>query len=89
MKNNIIMFLLGIFVTISVAFTSPVQNLITTKPSKPAYTIVQSFNDYRGVEVDIKNFISSNIKNGYIVKTVSITGTREGYTIGVVVMEKY
>jgi len=88
MKKEFIMFLLGIFVTISVAFTPEVQKLITVKPTKPAVTIVQGFSDFH-VQDRITDYIISKSKDGYIVKSVSISGTRSECNIGVVVMEKY
>ena len=73
MKNNILTFLLGIFVTISIAATVPNTGLLTVKPAKPIDTVIISFQDNYKVY----------IKAGYIVKTLS---GDSGYYV---VLEKY
>ena len=73
MKNNILTFLLGIFVTISIAASVPNAGLLTFKPAKPINTvIISSQDDYRVY-----------IRAGYIVKTLS---SDSGYFV---VLEKY
>ncbi len=57
MKNNFLPFLLGIFVALSFAATTP--NLLTVRPAKPKSTVrVTSFEDAK-----------LYIKNGYIIKS--------------------
>jgi hypothetical protein len=74
MKNNILIFLLGIFVTISIAATVPNTGLLTVKPAKPLNTVLITSDD---------NF-NSYIKAGYIVKTISATN---GFYV--IILEKY
>ena len=80
MKNNILTFLLGIFVTISIATTVPNTGLFIVKPATPKATIiVDGWNTEK-----LNNNMKPYLKAGYIVKNVSAgDGTR------VVVMEKY
>lgn len=73
MKNSILLFLLGIFVTISIAATVPNTGLLTVKPAKPIDTVIISSQDNYKVY----------IKAGYIVKTLSADS---GYYV---VLEKY
>lgn len=77
MKNNILPFLLGIFVAISFAATT--TNLLTVKPATPKSVVV-----YDGDSSGRKEFIYRYVKKGYIVKTVNQIS---GY--GIIVMEKY
>lgn len=73
MKNSILIFLLGIFVTISIAATIPNTGLLTVKPAKPIDTvIISSLDNYK-----------IYIRAGYIVKTLS---SDSGYYV---VLEKY
>lgn len=73
MKNSILVFLLGIFVTISIAATIPNTGLLTVKPAKPIDTvIISSLDNYK-----------IYIRAGYIVKTLS---SDSGYYV---VLEKY
>ena len=74
MKNSILLFLLGVFVTISIAATIPNTGLLTVKPAKPLNTVLISSGD---------NF-QSYIKAGYIVKTIS--AVNGGYYV---ILEKY
>jgi len=79
MKNSILIFLLGIFVTISIAATVP-DSFMTIKPALPKYTVCSS-----GLyPYEVKNFIIKYTEKGYITKTC-IGGDN---TI-VVIMEKY
>ena len=77
MKNSILLFLLGIFVTISIAASIPNTGLLTVKPVKPISTLVLYNRDY----MNWKNYIYQ----GYQVKSAS-AGTDGGY---IIVMEKY
>lgn len=89
MKANILSFLLGIFIVISIAAAMP-NTIITTKPEKPKILIVQTFG-FQPLD-DIKNFIIKYSKQGYAVKTVSIDMVSGGSSYingGIVTMEKY
>lgn len=77
MKNNILIFLLGIFVTISIAASIPNTGLLTVKPAKPISTLVLYNRDY----MNWQNYIYQ----GYQVKSASV-GANGGY---IIVMEKY
>ena len=77
MKNNILLFLLGIFVTISIAATIPNTGLLTIKPARPSNTIVLYGRD----SMNWKNYVNY----GYQIKTASV-GDSGGY---IIVMEKY
>lgn len=87
MKTNILSFLLGIFIIISIAATVPSVNMF--QPVKPKVVIVQSY-EYDRI-TDIKNFIISYSNKGYIVKSVSISpiNGNSSHASGIVVMEKY
>lgn len=77
MKNNILIFLLGIFVTISIAATVPNTGLITFKPARPSSTVVLYGRDYL--------YWQDYVYRGYQVKSASV-GESGGY---IIVMEKY
>lgn len=77
MKNNILIFLLGIFVTISIAATVPNTGLLTIKPAKPTGTVIL----YDGNYSNWKNYINQ----GYQIKSCNL-GNEGGY---IIVMEKY
>lgn len=79
MKNSILIFLLGIFVTISIAATT-IDSFITTKPALPKSVVVKSLYEY-----DIAEFTSKYIKQGYIIK--SCNGA--GHSHYIVILEKY
>ena len=80
MKNNILIFLLGVFVTISIAATVPNTGLLTIKPATPKATIiVDGWNTEK-----LNNNMKPYLKAGYIVKNLSA-----GDGARVVVMEKY
>jgi hypothetical protein len=80
MKNNILTFLLGIFVTISIATTVPNTGLFTVKPATPKATIVVS----GWGTPELNNNIKPYLKAGYVVKNLSA-----GDGARIVVMEKY
>ena len=82
MKNNILIFLLGIFVTISIAATVPNTGLLTIKPAIPKATIVLIDNN----DIKIKNNINYYLKQGYIVSKL---GTLPNYSQVVIILEKY
>ena len=82
MKNSILLFLLGIFVTISIAATIPNTGLLTIKPATPKVTI--SFYGYRASPELVVDKINKYSKYGYIVK--EMVGSDYSY---IIVMEKY
>ena len=84
MKNNILTFLLGIFVTISIAATIPNTGLFTVKPATPKSIIV-----FTGRGYDIANFIKINSSKGYVVKHFSTLTGVNGIPGDLVIMEKY
>ena len=82
MKNNILTFLLGIFVTISIAATIPNTGILTIKPVTPKSII--SFYGYRASPEEVVNKINKYSKCGYVVK--EMVGSDYTY---IIVMEKY
>ena len=82
MKNNILIFLLGIFVTISIAATVPNTGLLTVKPATPKSVI--SFYGYRASPESVVDKINKYSKYGYVVK--EMVGSDYTY---IIVMEKY
>jgi len=78
MKNSILIFLLGVFVTISIAATT--TSLMTIKPAVPKSVIVKTF--YIPTKAEL--FIKQKIKEGYIYKSAY---AENSYWL--VVMEKY
>ncbi len=86
MKNQILTFLLGVFVTISVAFTT--TNLMTVKPEKPTHVVIQTYNEDRDIVSNMRNFIRIKVSEGYILKSISMTPDIP-FSQGIVVMEKY
>ena len=84
--RNAVYFIAGIlFVTLISATT---VSIMTVKPAIPKATIVKYFdNDYDFVE-ELPKFIKQKIKEGYIVKTVSISSRRYERN-AIVVLEKY
>ena len=82
MKNSILIFLLGIFVTISIAATVPNTGLLTVKPATPKSII--SFYGYRAHPEGVVNKINKYSKYGYVVK--EMVGSDYTY---IIVMEKY
>ena len=82
MKNSILLFLLGIFVTISIAATIPNTGILTIKPVTPKSVI--SFYGYKVSPEDVVNDINKYSKNGYVVK--EMVGSDYTY---IIVMEKY
>lgn len=82
MKNNILIFLLGIFVTISIAASIPNTGILTIKPVTPKSVI--SFYGYRASPEEVVNKINKYSKYGYVVK--EMVGSDYTY---IIVMEKY
>lgn len=84
MKNTILSFLLGIFVTVSIAATT--NNLMTVKPAVPKETVCFVSSDM----IEIKSKILDYSARGYVVKAMQSNSSRyvEIYNY-IVVMEKY
>ena len=82
MKNSILLFLLGIFVTISIAATIPNTGILTIKPVTPKSVI--SFYGYQASPKEVVNKINEYSKYGYVVK--EMVGSDYTY---IIVMEKY
>ncbi len=80
MKNSILLFLLGVFVTISIAASIPNTGLLTVKPATPksVFTIV-CYND------EAVKYIKVMSQKGY--KYINFSGVNSSN--GVLVMEKY
>lgn len=82
MKQSILIFLLGIFVTISIASTTAIStSLITIKPITPKSTIVLF-----GYLSDLQKPVGIYINKGYIIKLIGNDGNTSR---GMVVLEKY
>lgn len=80
MKNNILLFLLGIFVTISIAVTAPNTGLFTVKPATPKSVFTKVCYSDEAVK-----YIKVMSQKGY--KYINFSGVNSSY--GVLVMEKY
>lgn len=78
MKNSILLFLLGIFVTISIAATTPNTGILTIKPATPKSTVILNTRNYNEWE--------NYIKKGYQVKSITTGGN---YNHVYIVLEKY
>ena len=84
MKNNILTFLLGIFVTISIAATVPNTGLLTVKPAVPKLIFAKSYSYDEHLQRD--NDFKYYFKKGYVLKYYHT----EGYnSLATLVMEKY
>jgi len=86
MKNQIVSFLLGGLIFLSIAAST--ANFMVVQPAKPVVTEVKAFRTFVGMENDIKTYIDAKVKQGYIVKSVAIMDD-ETFSKGIVVMEKY
>lgn len=80
MKDKILIFLLGVFVTISLAAITDYGDLLTIKPAKPKDAVV----DYSMTLGGMKEFISHYQNQGY-----QITHIIETSNGTMTVMEKY
>ena len=83
MKNTIyvILFVIGMVLTSATSATSATTaTIMTVKPATPKYVKSQWFRTER----DVDEYVKSNIKQGYIVKTMTMS-EHSCY----VVMEKY
>jgi hypothetical protein len=85
MKNTILSIILGMFIAISIQATT---GIMSVKPVKPKSTIVKSFRAVYQIEQEIEDYTKAQIKNGYIVKCLSISED-ESRSKAVLIMEKY
>jgi hypothetical protein len=85
-QHNITSFLLGVLSIISIGAVTNTFNIV--QPQKPIHTDVKSFRAMLGMENDIKKYIDQKVKEGYIVKSVTMMDD-ETWSKGIVVMEKY
>ena len=72
----------------TLSYSPQQQTVITVKPALPKYTIIKSFRQYYDIQNDVEAFIRANVKQGYILKSVSMAED-DGRQRAVVVMEKY
>lgn len=84
MKNSILTFLLGVFVTISIAATAPNTELFTVKPATPK-SIISLYDNAPKINLKILEYS----KKGYIVKHLSLSINNNGVRVAILVMEKY
>lgn len=94
MKNislNIVfalIFLFGVIILIA-SSTIPVAPTTTVMvPATPKEVLVLSFGDKPNTEITVKNSIVKYTRQGWILKTVTITYTGY-YPSGIIVLEKY
>ena len=86
MKQNLVYFLLGVFVIISIAATPIVSNLFTIKPATPTSVFSKSYDSTYDMVSDIRIYSSK----GYIVKTsYTVALDSHGARVCVLIMEKY
>ena len=89
MKKQILSFLAGAIIIILLAATPQIQSVVF-KPQRPASVYVQEFGHSEHVAQDICEYINRKLKEGYIVKSITMCGTSyNGGETGIVVMEKY
>jgi len=86
MRNKIIPFLLGCLVFMSIAAST--ATFMVVQPMKPKFTLVKSFRAKYFIENEVKTYIESKVREGYIVKSISMIDD-ESWSKGIVVMEKY
>jgi len=84
MRKILLSFVLGIFLTVSIA--AGVES--TMKPARPTSVIVKAFHGKWGIQDDVAAYILQQVKGGYIVKSV-VLSEDEGWQRAVIVLEKY
>ncbi len=85
MKQQFLIFCLGISVAISIAATT--TNLMTVKPATPVSVIVERIDDTRDMLYSTER-IKKYVRDGYILKSQnSVYNTRTILTV--IVLEKY
>lgn len=89
MKQNLVYFLLGIFIMIFIAATPIVSNLFTIKPATPTSVFSKSYHG-DGVTSDMVSDIRIYSSKGYIVKKAdTMIISSSGTCTCVLIMEKY
>jgi len=84
--KNLFYFIAGVlFITLISATT---VSIMAVKPVNPKSTIVKDFRAMYGLEQEMRTFILSKVKEGYVVKSVSMMDD-ETFSKGIVVLEKY
>jgi hypothetical protein len=86
MRNTVTSFLLGVLSIISIGAVTNTFTIV--QPQRPKVTEVKSFRAMYYLEKDIKEYIDQKVKEGFIVKSVTMMDD-ETYSKGIVVMEKY
>ena len=80
--------LIGLLILGLFSFTAIEAGVTIVRQVNPKQTIVQDFRAMYGLEKDMADFIRSKVKQGYVVKSVSMMDD-ETWSKGIVVMEKY
>lgn len=89
MKKEILSFLLGGFVFLSVgAGIATSTDILTVKPASPKSIIVKTFNENYNIVDEQEKWIRDNSAKGYILKSNSTYATNS-QARGITVMEKY
>ena len=70
MKNQILPFLLGIFMMISIAAGSVAANLVTIKPAQPKLFYVYTQQE----EENVAKVIRAKMKDGYVIDKIDYSG---------------
>lgn len=84
--KNFFYFIAGVcFITLISATT---VSIMTVKPMTPKVTIVEDFRTTYGLEKEMKHFIQSKVKEGFVVKSTAMMDD-ESTSKGIVVLEKY
>lgn len=78
----------SLLITVVLMSTISKETIIITKPAVPKSIITRTWNDELGLVFKIEGYIKSNAMKGYILKSVVIYDS-EGYSKGIVIMEKY
>ena len=88
MKSNLISFLFGVIVILSLAANhKKIESMFTFKPATPTSVLAKTFGyhaSYTDSQYAAQEFIKKGVRKGFILKTLV---SSEGYTT--VVMEKY
>lgn len=70
------------------AQTTP--NIITTRPAQPKSVLHRIFStsNYNQPDIEINNYISYCVSSGYIIKSITATGSN-GFYYWLIIAEKY
>lgn len=85
--KNLFYFLLGLSLIVLTSATT--ASVIKTEPKLPKHTLVKSFWGSYNIEKNMESYIKSQVKKGYIVKTLCLDSEENGYQRGILIMEKY